>query len=82
MSADMSKFREAMKAGQSRFLYESKPRTQFYVVIFACCVTAAIQLFFAYRNRSAIDAAIAIFIWLVFAPTLAWYCFARKGPGK
>jgi len=78
----MNKYRQAMQAGRSRFLYESRERTQFYAVIFACSVTAAIQLALAYRARSVIDGVIAILIWLVFGPAFAWYWFSRRGPAK
>jgi hypothetical protein len=75
---DASKFRVAVKAGQSRFGSEATSRTQFYVVVFACCVTAAVQLVLAYRGRSRVDAVIAIAVWLVFAPAFSWYWFHRK----
>jgi hypothetical protein len=79
----VSKFREAMKAGEARFHAQSgKNRNLSYVELFVCFGAAAVQLVHAYRSRSIAEAVIAVAVWLVIVPTFSWFWSRPTAPIK
>jgi hypothetical protein len=86
-ASEMSKFREAIKAGQLAISGpRSKSQAPYYCSLAAVFAFGLIKLVYAYGQGNRIRAIASIVIWWVIAPTFSWLWFrwrdkARKNVG-
>jgi hypothetical protein len=79
----MSKFREAIKAGQSAYQDAgNKRQVPFYSTLAAVLAVGLIKLGYAYARRSVISAIVSVIIWWIIAPTFAWLWFRWRDKAR
>jgi hypothetical protein len=83
----MSKFREAMRAGQLAYRGPGNgSQLPFYRILAAILTVGMIELDYAYARRSVLSAIASVIIWWIIAPIFSWFWFrwrqARKNLKK
>jgi hypothetical protein len=79
----MSKFREAMKAGQLAYGDPgNKSLVPFYCTLAAVLTVGLIKLGYAYAHRSVISAIASVIIWWVITPIFSWFWFRGRQARK
>jgi hypothetical protein len=72
----MSKFREAVKAGQLAYRAPgNKSQMPFYCTLAAVLTVGLIKLGYAYARGSVISPIASVIIWWVIAPIFSWFWF-------
>jgi hypothetical protein len=72
----MSKFREAIKAGQLAYRGPgNKRQVPFYCTLAAVLAVGLIKLGYAHAHRSVVSAIVSVIIWWIIVPTFAWLWF-------
>jgi hypothetical protein len=72
----MSKFREAIKAGQLAYQGAgNKRQVPLYCTLATVLAVGLIKLGYAYAHRSVVSAIVSVIIWWIIAPIFAWLWF-------
>jgi hypothetical protein len=79
----MSKFREAMKAGQLAYRDPgNKSQVPFYRTLAVVFGVGLIELGYAYARHSVIRAIASVIIWWVITPIFSWFWFRWRQARK
>ena len=77
---DMSKFREAVRAGRQEYSRIGvKSRVPYYSTLPAVFVIGLIKLGYAWVHRDATNAIEAVSVWWIIVPLFSWFWFRRRG---
>ena len=81
-ASEMSKFREAIKAGQLAYRGGNKRQVPFYCTLATVPALGLIKLGYAYARRIVISAIVSIIVWWIIAPIFSWLWFRWRDKAR